>query len=315
MNTSNKANSNQNYFKSANIKNNSMFRNLRSGIFDFDNAPVYSTFLMIILVLNLGFFIFTFFSTRMKISTEVKDSIPLYFGAINKSAIMYGYQFWRFLTFAFIENSNGINLLFVGFFVFLTFCRIGYHTEITFGSKNTAIIWIFGIVSLGLLHFGISKFERLYFFGTQYLSLLSVGALFFYWIMQITNSEQQNQQIRNLIWQTLLLAITMIIINYVYKSKFIADNFDLTKTLSGFRSWTVLTPMIVVSIGFFVPAILMHKQYESWLLFWISVGFCAVIIVIGLSMTIYVYVSEFNLIQENTVWKELKDKFWNRIYK
>lgn len=287
-------------------------KKLRSGVLDFENAPVYSTILFLIIVINLTIFLLGFF--RVQALSKIENQLLVYFTAQNKYAVLYGYQFWRFFTFPLVENVKGLNFLVASLIIFLTFYRIGYYTEITLGSKQTALLWLVGVLTIGLLQFGLAKQERLYFYGTTYLSLLSVGALFCYYFMQFSHSEQVNQKIRSLLWQTTLVAIIAIIVRYVERNNFIYEQQTVAKT-TDFQSWVIIAPLLTFAFGFFFTNLLLRLRIESQLLLWFSFLFCLALFVIGISTMILVYTNEYMPENKANFWhNSLKPNFWKRVY-
>ncbi len=287
-------------------------KKLRAGVLDFESAPVYSTILFLMIVINLSLFLLGFF--RITSLSKIEDKFLVYFTAQNKHAILYGYQFWRFFTFPLVENVKGLNFLIASLIIFLTFYRIGYYTEITLGSKKTAFLWLSGILTIGLLQFGLAKQERLYFYGTIYFTLLSIGALFCYYFMQFSHSEQVNQKIRTLLWQTTLVAIITIIVRYVERHNFIYETQTIAMT-TDFKSWVVIAPLITFAFGFFSTNLLLRFRIDSQFLLWFSFSFCFALFLIGMITTVLVYANEYMPDNQDNFWdKNLKPNFWNRIY-
>ena len=287
------------------------FKKIRNGALDFEIAPVYSTILLAIIIINLGIFLVGIF--QVAFLKKISDKLLIYLAAHNKPAILHGYQFWRFFTFPLVENVKGLNVIVAGLIIFLTFYRIGYYTELTLGSRKTALLWISGILTIGILQFGLAKHERLYFYGTSYLTLLSIGALFCYYFMQFSRSEQVNQKIRSLLWQTTLITVFAVIVRYVERNNFIFFNQSVPLT-TDFRSWVVIAPLVTFSWGFFLILFLLRTRVNSQFFFWFAPLFCCAILAIAITMTVFVYLNEYNL-NQNNFWSEtLHPQFWEKYY-
>ena len=290
-------------------KSNWRYSQLRSGVFDFQNAPVFSIFLLLVVVLNLGMLILSLLATRLPDANVVKiladpnkkELYPLFFTANNRSAIYFGYQFWRFFLYAFTEDSTGFYILISALFVFLTFFRIGYQVEICLGSWRTALLLIGGILIVGLMHFVTSHFNRLYFYGTEYLSFLCLGAIFFFWTTKISNSEQLNLQLRNLFFLVLILTIVFTVLRYVQTAKFSSDRQPLGQELTLLRDWAFLGPFLTFAVGYFLTTLMFWRSFQSKLLIWTAVIFILTLSVVIVAMLIYL-LSQDKISISNEPW-------------
>lgn len=267
-----------------------------------NNTPVFLTFLIIVLVVNLAFFFLTLVKNKIgKLQALDEKYFALFFGANHTSAIFEGKQIWRIITYAFIEEVNGFQIIISGIFIWLTFYSVGFYQESFLGWKNTLIIWGVGIPLIGLTQLLLTKNEAIYYYGTEYLSWLSVGSLTFLWIGQTIKNEQLRGLARNRLLRTALFLFIFAILRYVWVQNGIKfDNNRIMRVGSYYITFALLS----FFVGFFITLLLRYHFLTSNIALYGAVIFFVILGVTLIAMT-YLAIKSYSV--GDSTWRIIKD--------
>ena len=269
---------------------------------NFSQTPVFGFFIALIIFINTIMFMSSFLNFFALEGLD-KDYFPLFFGANHSSSIIEGKQLWRIISFPFIEKVIGLHSIFVAFFIWLTYWRVGYYQEIFIGSKKIAIIYGIGIPVIGISQFLLTKNEVIYFYGTEYLSLLGLGALTFHYLTEQEKNEQSKALIKSIVWKSILFIFIFGVIKYTQTYNSIEN-----KALLKIANYYLTYPILAFLTGFFLNMLLNYKKLMTKNIFsiYIAIGFFVILILAWIT-TGYLLLTKWNL-GENT-WK-IVEKFY-----
>ena len=246
---------------------------------DLSKTPVFLTLITIIFITNC--LVYFLVLIKNKIGLEGLDSslYPLFFGANHFSSIIEGKQVWRLFTFVFIENNSSFFQFIISLvFVWFTFSKIGFFQELFLGTKKSLIIWGFGVLVLSLTQFVLTKNEAVYYYGTEYLSWISIGALTYL----IVSDSIKNDQARALITSTLIKGLLLLIIFAIIKYTNIEKSIEQDNELLRITGFYIAFPVLAFFIGFSITLILNYKKVNSNIaLYGVGIFFILLLIILG----------------------------------
>ncbi len=236
-----------------------------------NKSPVFLSFITIILIVNV--FIFFLIIIKEKIGIEKLDSswYELFFGANHASSVIEGKQVWRIISFPFIENVQGFQVLISAIFVGLTFYSIGFYQEVLLGSKKTLIIWATGVLIVGLTQLFLTKTESVYYYGTEYLSWITLGSLTFMVISKSIKNKQALSMVKSSLIKTVILLVIFSILKYVrVRNNLFFENNSIMPVGSYYITFTFFSFVV----GFLLALLLNVEQTkESYAVYGAAVFF------------------------------------------
>lgn len=119
-----------------------------------------------------AYFIFTIISSSSNILSSVQsiNIINLFFGASTRNLVYGANQYWRWLTYPFVQ-FNSITLL----FSIWMFYRVGRYIEGFYGLWKAVIIWVGGIILVGMIQTTVDQVDILN--GFTIVVLITLGAM------------------------------------------------------------------------------------------------------------------------------------------
>ena len=240
-----------------------------------NNSPVFLIVFMMILVANIV--VFFAILAKNKIGIDKLDSrwYTLFFGANHASSVFEGKQVWRIVTYAFLENVNGLQVVIAAIFIWITFYSLGYFQEIFLGSKKTLIVWGVGVPLIGLAQLLLTKTEVVYYYGTEYLTWLSMGSLTCLLTGKMIKNEQASGMVRGAVFRIGIFLIIFAILKYVeVRNNISFDNSKLMRIGSYYITFILLS----FFIGFFMTLLLNYKRMTNNIAIYGAIIFFVVLI-------------------------------------
>ena len=266
-----------------------------------NNSPVFLSFLIVVLVTNL--LIFFAILAKDKIG-NLKDLdsrwYVLFFGANHTSSVLEGKQAWRVISYAFIERVSGLQILISAIFIWITFYSLGFYQEVFLGSKKTLVIWGIGVPLIGLTQLFLTKNEAVYYYGTEYLTWLSLGSLTCLLTGKMIRNEQAVSLVKGSLIRVAVFLIIFAIIKYVdIRGGMSFDNQSVLRVGSYYITFVFLSFLI----GYFLTLLLNYKNVQSNAAIYGAIIFFAVLVIALFAMGI-LGITSYN-IGDNS-WKKIK---------